>query len=157
EMKKTDIPQDAQAEIAKLIDVYKSSFIAFMTGQTSLNEEAADLAQTYDRLRPSLMAVRQAADDKLAVVQAQLAERRLMRLGATGLVVAIVVIAALLFGRSLSRPLVQIAASMQRLAQGDLEFATARFKRTDEIGTISDALAVFRDKLIENRELAAAQ
>ena len=79
EMKKTDIPQAAQAEISKLIDVYQSSFIAFMTGQTSLNEEAADLAQTYGRLRPSLVAVRQAADDKLASLQSELAQRRLIR------------------------------------------------------------------------------
>ncbi len=157
EMKKTDIPQAAQAEISKLIDVYQSSFIAFMTGQTSLNEEAADLLQTYDHLRPSLVAVRQAADDKLASLQSELAQRRLTVLGATGFVVAAAVIAALLFGRSLSRPLVQIATSMQRLAQGDLESATARFKRTDEIGTISDALAVFREKLIENREMSTAQ
>jgi methyl-accepting chemotaxis protein len=130
EMKKTDIPQAAQAEISRLIDVYQSSFIAFMTGQTSLNEEAADLAQTYGRLRPTLVAVQQAADDRVATVRSQQQQRRL---------------------------LVQIAASMQRLAQGDLESANARFRRSDEIGTISDALAVFRDKLIENRELAAAQ
>jgi len=157
EMKKTDIAPAAQAEIARLIDLYQTSFIAFMTGQTSLNEEAADLAQTYDRLRPTLVAVQQAADDKLASLQSELARRRLLVLGATGAVVVLAVIAALLFGRSLSRPLVQIAASMQRLAQGDLESTGARFRRSDEIGTISDALAVFRDKLIENRELAAAQ
>jgi methyl-accepting chemotaxis protein len=157
EMKKTDIPQAAQAEIAKLIDVYQSSFIAFMTGQTSLNEEAADLAQTYGRLRPTLAAVQQAADDRVATVRTQQQQRRLLVLAATGIVVSAVVVIALLFGRSLSRPLVQIAASMQRLAQGDLESPSARFKRSDEIGTISDALAVFRDKLIENRELAAAQ
>jgi methyl-accepting chemotaxis protein len=128
-----------------------------MTGQTSLNEEAADLAQTYDRLRPTLVAVRQAADDTVTSVRSVQAQRRLFVLTATGIVVAAVIISAWLFGRSLSRPLVQISASMQRLARGDLESPAVRFRRSDEVGTISDALAVFRDKLIENRELAAAQ
>src|SRR5258707_15882804 len=83
EMKKTDIAEATQAEITKLIDVYQASFVAFMTGQTSLNEEAADLAQTYDHLRPSLVAVRQAADDTVAAVRAAQLQRRLFVLGTT--------------------------------------------------------------------------
>jgi methyl-accepting chemotaxis protein len=157
EMAKTDIPDSAKAEITKLIDTYQTSFIAFMTGQTSLNEEAADLAQTYGRLRPTLIAVRQAADDKLAAVQAELASRRQVLLIATGLTVVAALLAAFLFGKALSMPLVRMAASMKLLAEGDLDHETEHFNRKDEIGTISNALAVFRDKLIENRKLATTQ
>jgi len=157
ELARSDIPADARAEIAKLIDLYQSSFIAFMVGQTSLTEEAADLSQTYGRVRPVLTAVRQAADDKLQLVKADLAAMRRALLAAIALTVAAVVVAALLFGKSLSSPLVKMAATMKRLAAGDLEAEPEQFNRSDEIGTISRALAIFRDKLVENRTLEAAQ
>jgi methyl-accepting chemotaxis protein len=157
ELDKTDIAADGKSEITKLIDSYQQSFMAFMVGQSSLNEQAADLAEVYGRVRPILAAVRQAADDKLVAVKADLAAVRDVVLWGTAATILVVVLVAYLFGKSLSAPLVRMAKTMQRLATGDLEATTERLKRTDEIGTISGALAVFRDKLVENRELAAAQ
>jgi methyl-accepting chemotaxis protein len=104
-----------------------------------------------------LTAVRQAADDQLQSVKADLAAVRRALLAAIALTVAAVVVAALLFGKSLSTPLVKMAATMKRLAAGDLEAKPEQFNRSDEIGTISRALTIFRDKLVENRALEAAQ
>src|SRR3984957_14541244 len=73
ELAKADIPAESKAEIGKLVDVYKTSFLAFMAGQSTLIEEAADLAQIYERLRPSLIAVRKAADERLEAVKTELA------------------------------------------------------------------------------------
>ena len=51
---KADLPDDEKAEIGKLIETYKTSFLAYMAGQSTLIDETTDLAQIYDRLRPAL-------------------------------------------------------------------------------------------------------
>ena len=157
ELAKADMPDDAKATVSKLIETYRMSFLGYMAGQSSLNEEAADLAQIYDRLRPVLSSVRSASDQRLEAVKSELSAVRRGVLWATGGVIAIVALAAFLFGRWLSTPLVRMAAAMDRLAAGDLDVAVAPVARRDEVGTISRALAVFHGKLLENRRLAADQ
>jgi methyl-accepting chemotaxis protein len=157
ELAKTDLPADSKAEISKLVDVYKTSFLAFMAGQSTLTEEAADLAQIYDRLRPTLIAVRAAADERLATVKTELAKVQRFVFWSICFTVLAVTIAALLFGRWLSTPLIKMAAAMEHLAQGDLDSRIDPVNRHDEVGKISRALSVFQQKLVENRELTAEQ
>jgi methyl-accepting chemotaxis protein len=156
ELKTAELPADAKGEIAKLIDTYKTSFMAFMVGQGSLNEEAEDLAQIYDRLRPTLNKVRSAADQRLASVKADLAVVRRYVFWSICVTVAMMLAAALWFGRALTAPLVRMVGAMERLAQGDLDTPVAQVDRRDEIGKMSKALSVFHGKLVENRQLAAA-
>jgi methyl-accepting chemotaxis protein len=157
ELAKTDLPASTKTEITTLIKAYRSSFIAYMAGQTTLSEEAADLAQIYERLRPTLSAVRKAADEHLETVRAMDKATQQAIFWAICVTMATVAIAALLFGRWLSTPLVKMAAAMQDLAQGNIDAPIARFERRDEIGVISRALSVFHEKLLENRQLTADQ
>src|SRR5262249_26759112 len=53
----TDLPQATKAEIKGLIETYQSSFMSFMVGQSTLNEEADDLVAIYGRIRPLLVQV----------------------------------------------------------------------------------------------------
>ena len=157
ELAKADLPAAEKAEIAKLIDVYKMSFLAYMAGQSTLIEEAEDLAQIYDRLRPSLLAVRKSADDRLETVKSELAQVRNVVFWSICGTVLLAAMMALLVGHWLSTPLLRMAGAMDRLAQGDIDSAIAPVNRRDEIGKISKALAVFREKLLENRRLTAEQ
>jgi methyl-accepting chemotaxis protein len=157
ELAKADLPADAKAEITKLIDVYRSSFLAYMAGQSTLTEEAADLAQIYDRLRPTLSAVRKAADERLESVKTELAVLRRYVFWSICVTVLMMGVAALLFGHWLSTPLVKMADAMERLSQGDLDGKIETVERRDEIGKISAALSVFHGKLVENRRLTAEQ
>ena len=154
-LKTADLPAEAKPEITKLIDTYKTSFMAFMVGQESLNEEAEDLAQIYDRLRPNLTNVRNAADERLVSVKADLAEVRRYVFWSICITIATMMAAALWFGRRLTAPLVRMVGAMERLARGDLDSSVPQIDRRDEIGKISAALSVFHGKLRENRELAA--
>jgi methyl-accepting chemotaxis protein len=154
ELEKADLPAQAKAEIVKLVDTYKTSFLAFMAGQGTLVEEAEDLAQIYDRLRPNLNAVRNAAGERHEAVKAELAEVRRFVFWSICITVAIMMAAALWFGRRLTAPLVKMVEAMDGLARGELDRPLERLDRRDEIGKISDALAVFRGKLVENRQLA---
>jgi methyl-accepting chemotaxis protein len=157
ELAKTDFPADSKAEISKLVDVYKASFLAFMAGQSTLTEEAADLAQIYDRLRPSLIAVRKAADERLESVKTDLASVQRYVFWSICVTILVMVTAALLFGRWLSTPLVKMAIAMELLSQGDLDSKIEPVNRRDEIGKISSALFIFHEKLLENRQFAAEQ
>ena len=157
ELAKTDFPADSKAEISKLVDFYKASFLAFMAGQSTLTEEAADLAQIYDRLRPSLIAVRKAADERLESVKTDLASVQRYVFWSICVTILAMVTAALLFGRWLSTPLVKMAIAMERLSQGDLDSKIEPVNRRDEIGKISSALFIFHEKLLENRQFAAEQ
>jgi methyl-accepting chemotaxis protein len=157
ELAKADLPDEAKAEILKLMDTYKTSFLAYMAGQSTLIDETTDLAQIYDRLRPALNAVRNAADERLVAVKAELAQVRDYVFWSICVTVLTVILAALWFGRRMAAPLIRMVKAMQHLAQGDLETEVTKVNRRDEIGKISEALAIFRDKLRENRRLAADQ
>ena len=56
---------------------------------------------------------------------------------------------ALYIRRSISDPLVSLAASMHRLAANDMDIDTADTARDDEIGEMARALVVFRDNAME--------
>jgi methyl-accepting chemotaxis protein len=157
ELARADFPDTTKAEIAKLIESYKSSFLAFMTGQSTLTEEVADLTQIYDRLRPTLVAVQRAADQRLGQVKVELASVRWYVFWSICITILTMTILAFLLGRWLSMPLVKMAGAMEHLAQGDLDRDIDPVNRRDEIGKISRALSVFRDKLLENRQLTAEQ
>jgi len=157
ELAKTDLPEDAKTEILKLMETYKTSFLAYMAGQSTLIDESTDLAQIYDRLRPALNAVRKAADERLVILKAELENVRWYVFWSICVTVAAVIGAALLFGRWMASPLIRMVAAMEHLASGDLEREVVRVERRDEVGKISLALSAFRDKLRENRNLAADQ
>ncbi len=157
ELAKADLPDGEKAEIAKLIETYRTSFLAYMAGQSTLIDETTDLAQIYDRLRPALNAVRKAADERLVAVKAELEQVRNYVFWSIWITVAMVIAMALLFGRRMAAPLIKMVAAMEHLAQGDLEREVAKVHRRDEIGKISEALSIFRDKLRETRKLAADQ
>jgi methyl-accepting chemotaxis protein len=58
---------------------------------------------------------------------------------------------------TIAAPIVEITATMGELAQGKLETAIHGAERGDEIGAMAKALAFFKDNLIKNRDMAAAQ
>jgi methyl-accepting chemotaxis protein len=64
---------------------------------------------------------------------------------------------ALLLGRSLSRPLVAITATMNRLRSGDTAVAIPGGARGDELGVMAMAVQVFKDSMIETGRLRAEQ
>jgi methyl-accepting chemotaxis protein len=64
---------------------------------------------------------------------------------------------AFLLGRGLSRPLGAITAVMNRLSSGDMEVTIPGGERADELGTMAQAVDVFRRNMLEARALREAQ
>ncbi|WP_349360949.1 methyl-accepting chemotaxis protein [Stappia sp.] len=61
------------------------------------------------------------------------------------------------FRQLLARPLAQVTHSMSRIADGDLETVVPGLARSDEIGAIASAVAVFKENAVERRRLHAEQ
>ncbi|MCL8482232.1 MULTISPECIES: methyl-accepting chemotaxis protein [Bradyrhizobium] len=157
ELAKSNLSEAVRADIIKLMDVYRTSFLAYMAGQTKLLEEAAELTRHYEGISPSLQAIRSAADQRLGIVKAELASVKDYVFWSICITVLVAAVAALLFGRWLATPLLQMARAMERLAQNDLDVRLEPVKRRDEVGQISRALGIFHGKLLENRRLTEAQ
>jgi methyl-accepting chemotaxis protein len=64
---------------------------------------------------------------------------------------------AFFLGRGMSRPLVAITAVMNRLSGGDTDVTIPGGHRKDELGTMAQAVDVFRRNMAETRSLREAQ
>jgi len=153
----TDLPDATKAEIKGLIGTYRMSFMAFMVGQSTLNDEAEDLVAIYGRIRPVLVEVRAAAEARYGSAQRASAALRQNMLWLIGLTTLGIGALAVYFGRRISRPMALMAGAMRRLADGDLDVTLPRFQRSDEIGTMLRAFSVFHGKMLENRDLMLQQ
>ncbi len=60
---------------------------------------------------------------------------------------------AVLFARTITKPIDRVVDSMSKLADGDTEFEMSDAGRTDEIGKMVSAVSAFRDAAIEKRQL----
>jgi methyl-accepting chemotaxis protein len=72
-------------------------------------------------------------------------------------ILAVAVLVALLVGRGISRPLIAITAVMNRLSSGDTDVIIPGGDRKDELGTMAQAVDVFRRNMAETRSLREAQ
>lgn len=64
---------------------------------------------------------------------------------------------AFLLSRSLSTAIVSMTSAMRRLADNDLEVEVPAVERADELGEMGRAVQVFKDNMIEGRDLREAQ
>ncbi|MCR9218982.1 MAG: methyl-accepting chemotaxis protein [Alphaproteobacteria bacterium] len=92
-------------------------------------------------------------DEALAAV-----EESLLIQGLETLAVSVAFLAVGLFmGRSISRPLGELAGAMHQLTEGRLDREAPHTTRADEIGDMAKAMEVFQQKARENESLRARQ
>jgi methyl-accepting chemotaxis protein len=76
---------------------------------------------------------------------------------ATLAILAVAAMLALLLGRGMSRPLVAITEVMNRLSGGDTSVKIPGGERKDEVGTMAQAVDVFRRNMVETQGLREQQ
>jgi methyl-accepting chemotaxis protein len=76
---------------------------------------------------------------------------------ATLAILAVAALLAFLLGRGMSRPLVAITEVMNRLSSGDTSVKIPGGERQDEVGTMAQAVDVFRRNMIETQDLREQQ
>jgi methyl-accepting chemotaxis protein len=86
---------------------------------------------------------------------ARTARRDLM--AGTLLVVAVAIVLALLLGSSLARPIRRLTKAVQRLSSGETSIAIPGAERRDELGTMAQAVEVFRAAMVDADRLRREQ
>ena len=112
----------------------------------------AEASRTMDTIWASLTAFADLQKD-VAGTETQEANRLSISTMVVGVVVAIIGGFALVL--TLQRPIARITATMQRLAEGDLEAGIIGDKRGDEIGAMARALGVFKTNAHTKIEMEA--
>jgi methyl-accepting chemotaxis protein len=113
----------------------------------------ATLKSLTDDMQLNLTGGRKAADDGTAIYNAA----RYLIIGAVIIAALLCLGAAILIIASVSRPVAAMTDAMRRLAKRDMEVRIAGIGRKDEIGTMAEAVQVFKDSMIEADRLAVAQ
>src|SRR3546814_11775528 len=90
-------------------------------------------------------AVRSAVESMSSVRAGEGELARQVILGATGGAVLLALLIAIVLGRGLTGPIRQMAGSMRRLADGDLEVEVPGLARKDEIADIPKAVQLFKE------------
>ncbi|MBV8169174.1 MAG: HAMP domain-containing protein, partial [Alphaproteobacteria bacterium] len=146
-------------ELSRKMTIYQRAVADVVKAKLDEVEDAKRLTAAYTALDPVLVELvghfetalqtARAANDAAA----ETATRTI--LAGIAIVVLAVGLLAWLIGRSISRPVVRMVAAMRRLAGGDLEVAVFGTERKDEVGTLAQALQVFKDNAIAQRGLEA--
>ena len=110
---------------------------------STMEATALDIKAEQDTLGPEMMDVVQ-WDTNLVLI-------------ASALAVVFGLIASLVIGRMISRPIVAMTGSMKTLASGDLTSEIPFMGRSDEIGHMADAVQVFKDNAIRVKEMEREQ
>jgi methyl-accepting chemotaxis protein len=129
---------------------------AFIIRQSKTNATpvAALLGPIKDFSGTSIGAVEIAMDNSEYV--SSLDRARQLAIGMALLGLAIAAAAGLLIARSISRPILAVTGAMRDLADGNLDVALPA-GRTDEVGQMAAAVAVFKDNAIRVYRLQADQ
>ncbi|KQW31694.1 chemotaxis protein [Rhizobium sp. Root274] len=104
-------------------------------------ESFADASRTMDAIWASLTSF---ADLQKDAAGTERQEANRLSIGTTIAGVMLAIIGGFALVLTLQRPIARITATMQRLAEGDLEAGIAGDKRGDEIGAMARALGVFK-------------
>ena len=138
---------------------YQREFLAWVAGAHGLQREQKAVSEAYAALEPEIDAVFLAAAkgrDQAKTRSEEIANATQTNM-AIAIAVSTLVVGALAFliGRSISKPIQVMTASMGRLASGDLQIQISGADRRDEIGAMAGAVQVFKDNMIRGRELEA--
>ncbi len=153
------IAAEGQRTITERMDAYGAAFDAFAATSAAKAEQVAALAAVYAEMEPQVASVLETiasrtAQGRAALTARQVSVERTVWI-ALGVIFAILLAASWIVGRSISRPLVALAGTLTRLAEGDGAVAVTGEDRRDEIGAMARALALFKAVLARNAEMEA--
>ena len=143
--------QSKWAQVQALVEANKMDEARWLFSGGALNaydQAKASLQEAVDDIE---MDVRAEGDETVATAGTAIT------LNYIALAVAMTIgLGAAIFGnRYIARPLVQMTAVMRRLSSGDTQIDIPGRRRKDEIGSMADAVEVFRQGAIENKRLEA--
>jgi methyl-accepting chemotaxis protein len=148
---------EKKARLAQAVDAYVASFAALAKTETDLAALQGQADANFGQLTTATNAVVTSASQSADATQANLTQTQYQALQIVAAAIVLVVLicgsASFFIGRSLSRPIMQLASIMRRMAEGDLEAEVGHANRGDEIGGMARAVLVFKQAGMERIRL----
>ena len=148
-------------QLGHQVKTYADTFAEWIGGTDRTGPYVAVIDLDSKQMLPIADRISKAAGERASAAAAALsASQKRTRLLIVGVGFAAVLIGLALswmIGRSITRPLGDLAAVMKRLADGDTSARIPATTAKDEIGAMARTVIVFRDSMIERQRLAATQ
>ncbi|OCP15660.1 chemotaxis protein [Ensifer sp. LC163] len=155
--KKAFRPGAQRMRISEALKVYADAFRLYASGTLEEAAARAVVTSAYGEVEPIVTRILDRySEEKAATLSenAAVAERNItLAIGLIVLALVIILSSVWLIGRSISRPVLVLAASMRYLAKGDTMRTVPGLGRRDELGEMAMALEVFRQSAIERTKL----
>lgn len=149
-----------KAGMTESLKVYANAFRSFVDGRLKVEAETKVLSDLFAQGEPMLDALQAAIRDRYTAAMAEAeATGNRARVLTFSLVIAIGVLAvaaAIVIGRSISRPVNALSDRMAKLADGDVTIDVDTSGK-DEIARMASTVLIFRDNLVRNREMQAEE
>ena len=159
----TDKPVDlaVKSEIQAALDAYQTKFASFAQLTLQVEEEIATLSSLFAVAEPTMEELRALISNDFDTVTAEVQQANeisfLIVIGVVGATALICAGLGLLVGRSVTRPVTALTASMKTLADGDKTVEIPGTSGKDELCAMAQAVLVFKENMIRNDALNAEQ
>ena len=158
----TDHEKMLLAEVKTLFEEYRTALRKAHSDEVAirslidgeLTEQAAEIAENTGSFLEIAAAIEAKIEHEvLGMIRLTEIEVAVVSLASFLLGVAI----ALVLGRGIARPVTQLTGVMGRLAEHDLAVEVPGTRRQDELGQMAEAVLFFKEKMIQNDEMAEEQ
>ncbi|WP_420562256.1 methyl-accepting chemotaxis protein [Thalassobaculum sp.] len=158
----TDHEKMLLAEVKTLFEEYRTALRKAHSDEVAirslidgqLTEQAAEIAENTGSFLEIAAAIEAKIEHEvLGMIRLTEIEVAVVSLASFLLGVAI----ALILGRGIARPVNQLTGVMGRLAEHDLAVEVPGTRRQDELGQMAEAVLFFKEKMIQNDEMAEEQ
>ena len=161
EVTRSVVAPATKTELLKAGEIYWPALDSYVEGSRTVQQTVAQLDTLLTNLdQTTNLLVAAANDGKTRANEARLEAQSKTLMLMIGLIAGVVVlcgVVAMILGRSMTRQISGITASMRELAAGDTSVAVPSTEAKDELGEMARAVLVFRDNAIERERLAAEQ
>ena len=143
------------------VRAYNSAFTQWVAATDKIAPLLAVITSDAERVVPAADRIAEIAQSSAGEAAAALAASRaqirnfILSMGFSAALIGIGL--SWRIGRSITRPLDDLAAVMKRLAGGDTTAVISATQAQDELGAMARAVVVFRDTMIERGRLAAVE
>jgi methyl-accepting chemotaxis protein len=153
----SSLPSARKDDILKLLDVYQRDFLAYVDGTQVLMRETRELSDIYAKFEPRIDAIEKTVEqiyEEAAAANGAAIDATTLRIevGILAITVAVILI-AFFIGSGASNSIRKMVVTMKQLAGGQFDVALPGLGRKDEIGDMAEAVAIFKQSMIERETL----
>jgi methyl-accepting chemotaxis protein len=157
----SELPPKAKAEVAEAMAAYQRDVSAYIDTKLQLAAESKAVSEAYAAIEPAVDHALEVVDVQFEAAQkaaedAQAWTSQVMW-SSIGVILLLVLAAAVAIGRGISKPLLAMTTAMQQVAKGDYSAAVPGLGRRDEIGAMAEAVQVFKTNGEEMEHLRMEQ